>query len=54
MKLAVEAAKEADIKIPLGEVTEFLYKEGLAHEGGRLKRKDFSVMYQFLKELNQV
>ncbi|KZV84061.1 3-hydroxyisobutyrate dehydrogenase [Exidia glandulosa HHB12029] len=52
MNLASQAAVAADSPMPLGEAAKFLYEEVVKHDGGRLARKDFSVVYQFLREVN--
>lgn len=52
MNLATQAAIAADSPMPLGEAAKFLYDEVVRYDGGRLARKDFSVVYQFLREVN--
>lgn len=52
MNLATQAATEVDSPMPLGEAAKFLYEQVVKHDGRRLARKDFSVVYQFLREVN--
>lgn len=52
MNLASQAAVATDSPMPLGEAAKFLYEEVVKHDGGRLARKDFSVVYKFLREVN--
>lgn len=52
MDLASQASLATDSPMPLGEAAKYLYEQVVKHEGGRLARKDFSVVYQFLREVN--
>ncbi|KAH7107742.1 3-hydroxyisobutyrate dehydrogenase [Auriculariales sp. MPI-PUGE-AT-0066] len=52
MNLATQAAAAADSPMPLGEATKYLYEAVVGHDSGRLAKKDFSVVWQFLREVN--